>query len=207
MNKRFIMILIIISLTAVIILSLFMMSKNRKNIPQAENEKNEIEISEVILDECTDEYEYEHSLEKDAIEEANANEEEKVSPKTIIIFNKYYMGCEHTISRYEKAGEELVNFTKEEFQEKYKEWTIEKFSSQEIVLRKEFKGQCGEHYMLRDEDGRVVVYTLEENGDETLLEKTEIPTEYLTETDMINMENGLIVYGKESLNQLLEDFE
>ena len=31
--------------------------------------------------------------------------------------------------------------------------------------------------------------------------------EYLTELDMIDIENGLIVYGKESLNKLLEDFE
>ena len=40
----------------------------------------------------------------------------------------------------------------------------------------------------------------------TLLNETDIATKYLTETDMIDMEKGLIVYGKENLNKLLEDF-
>jgi hypothetical protein len=62
-------------------------------------------------------------------------------------------------------------------------------------------------YMLRDVDGVIVVYELDEDGNETLFKITDIPTEYLTETDMINMENGLIVYGKDDLNKLLEDFE
>ena len=204
MSKKIITILFILIVVLGISTSLYMMRKSKKDIPQAENIKNEVEISEVILDECTDEYE--RNFEVNVVEEANA-QEEKISPNAIIIFNEYYPECEHTISRYEKIGEELVNFTEEEFQKKYKEWIIEKFSSQEIILKKEIKGQCGEHYMLRDEEGRVMIYVLGENGEETLLEKTEIPTEYLTETDMINMENGLIVYGKESLNKLLEDFE
>ena len=38
-------------------------------------------------------------------------------------------------------------------------------------------------------------------------EKTDISIEYLTETDKIDIEKGLKVYGKENLSQIIEDYE
>ena len=38
-------------------------------------------------------------------------------------------------------------------------------------------------------------------------EVTDISTEYITDTDKINMKNGIKVNGKQELNQLIEDFE
>ena len=38
-------------------------------------------------------------------------------------------------------------------------------------------------------------------------QKTDISTEYLTDTDKIEIENGLKVYGKENLSQIIEDYE
>ena len=182
--------------------SLFMMSKTR-NLPQ-ENEVKNIEISDKVTDECIDEY---NELETAQTEEANSEEEEKISPNAVITFEKYYTGCEHTINRYENISSALVNATKEELGNKYDKWNLKEFSKDKIVLYQEVKGNCGEHYMLRDVNGTINIYKLDENGNETLLNETDIATEYLTETDMINMENGLIVYGKENLNKLLEDFE
>ena len=42
---------------------------------------------------------------------------------------------------------------------------------------------------------------------EEVYEKTEISVEYLTETDKVEIQNGIRVNGVEELNQLLEDFE
>ena len=36
---------------------------------------------------------------------------------------------------------------------------------------------------------------------------TDIATEYLTDTDKVEMEKGIEVNGKQNLNQLIEDFE
>lgn len=198
---------LLISFTAIAIIggiigSLIMMSKTR-NLPQ-ENEVKNIEISDKVTDECIDEY---NELETAQVEETNSEEDEKISPNAVITFEKYYIGCEHTINRYEKISSALVNATKEELGNKYDKWNLKEFSKDKIVLYQEVKGNCGEHYMLRDVNGTINIYKLDENGNETLLNETDIATEYLTETDMINMENGLIVYGKENLNKLLEDFE
>ena len=56
-------------------------------------------------------------------------------------------------------------------------------------------------------DGKVVVNLLNENGEENEFEKTDISIEYLTETDKIDIEKGLKVYGKENLSQIIEDYE
>ena len=57
------------------------------------------------------------------------------------------------------------------------------------------------------ENGKVVIYLVSQEGRESLYEKTNISSEYLTETDLINMQDGLEIYGKEELNKVIEDFE
>ena len=120
---------------------------------------------------------------------------------------KYYEKCGHTTRQYSNIPEELVNKTREQLQESYPDWEIETFASNEVVLSKKIEGECGEHYVVRDTDGKVTIYQVTESGQEIEFEQTEISTEYLTETDKINMKNGIRVNGKEELNQLIEDFE
>ena len=69
------------------------------------------------------------------------------------------------------------------------------------------EGECGEHYIVRDRGGQVVIYNVQKDGTETEYEVTGITTQYLTDTDKINMEKGIEVNGKQNLNQLIEDFE
>lgn len=157
---------------------------------------------ENIVDECTDEYEQM----KGEILETNS-EEEKISPNCFMILKTFYKQCSHETSQHLEIPEELVNKTKEELQEKYNGWNIEKFSDTEIILSKDQEGRCGEHYIVRDNNGKVTIYEILEDGSEKEYEVTDISTEYLTDTDKINMEKGIEVYGKQNLNQLIEDFE
>ena len=60
---------------------------------------------------------------------------------------------------------------------------------------------------MKDKDGKVVIYKLLEDGTENEYEVTDISTEYITDTDKINMKIGIKVNGKQELNQLIEDFE
>ena len=106
-----------------------------------------------------------------------------------------------------EVPEEFVNKTEKELQEKYSDWKIEKFSDTEITLTKEEEGNCGEHFIVREKEGLVIIYEVLEDGTEKEYERTDISTEYLTETDKINMEKGIEVNGKQNLNQLIEDFE
>lgn len=153
---------------------------------------------EKVTDECIDEA-------QDLLL-ANA-EEQKVSPNAIIIAKRFYAKCGHTTKEYFPVTEKMVNLSKEDIEKLYKDWKVEGFSSEEIVILKEEQGICGEHYVLRGEDERIVVYTIDENNNEKIFERTGIITKYLPEIDKINIENGIFVNGKESLNCLLEDYE
>ena len=162
-------------------------------------------ISEKIEDECTEEYKEEQMANQNTREVSST--EEKVAANAILILKKYYTKCDHTINEYVELPKELVNLTKEQVQEKYSDWEVIGFEKGKITLYKEFDDVCGEHFKLKIEDGKVVVYTVNNDGTETLYEKTNISSEYLTETDLLNMQDGLEIYGKEELNQVIEDFE
>ena len=124
-----------------------------------------------------------------------------------MILKKYYEQCEHTINEYVELPQELVNMTENEVQAEYPDWEVIGFETGKLTLYKEFEDVCGEHFKLRIEEGKVVIYIVNNDGSESIYEKTNISSEYLTETDLINMQDGLEIYGKEELNQIIEDFE
>lgn len=138
--------------------------------------------------------------------QTNSNEE-RISPNAFITYKRTYKKCGHTTSEYKEIPKELVNLTKEELQEMYSDWTIEKFTDTDIILNKEEEGSCDEHFVVRDVDGMVTVFKKQEDGTETKYQETDIATEYLTDTDKINMQKGIEVNGKQELNQLIEDYE
>lgn len=199
MNKTIITMISIIVIMAAIITAVVVYKPKESEVPQ----EIQMEVAdEEILDDCTDEYQEM----QDQMLEANSSDE-KISPNCFITLKKLYKECGHTTSEYLEIPEELVNKTKEDLKEKYENWNIEKFSDTEIILSKEEEGECGEHFMVRDKEGKVTIYEILKDGSEQEYEVTDIWTEYLTQTDKINMQNGIRVNGKQALNQLIEDFE
>ena len=204
MKKSWLIILVLAIIVIGIITGVYIYNRNKKigkNIVD-----NEINIvSETITDECTEEYE---KLEEQAKLEIETNSsEEKISPNCLITLKRYYDECQHTINEYLDIPKDLVNGTKSDLQREYPNWEIQKYSNNEIILYKEFNSNCGQHFVLRDVDGKINIYKINENNEEELYEKTEISVEYLTETDRIEIQNGIRVNGIEELNQLIEDFE
>ena len=133
--------------------------------------------------------------------------EEKTTPNTILILKKEYKDCGHIISDEVLIPEEMVNLTKDELIKKYPNWEIEEFTKAQVIFSRKLDSFCGEHYLLKEEDGYINIYTVDEEENINLKEKTSLSTEYLTETDKINLKNGFMVYGIENLNKLLEDYE
>ena len=164
--------------------------------------QNEINIvSEKVIDDCTEEYQ---NIQEEV---ATNSQEEKISPNCLLILKKYYDECNHTINEYVDVPQDLVNGTEENLKKEYPYWQIEKYSSNEIILYKEFNSNCGQHFVLREDEGKITVYKINENNEEEIYEKTEISVEYLSETDKGKISEGNKVNGIEELNQLLEDFE
>ena len=177
-----------------------------KNSAEAKEEKVEIaeQNDEEIYDECTEEYE--SMNQENTLIEETSSESEKISPNCSIVFRRYYNECGHTIEQYSSVPTELVNKTETDLLQQYEGWTVEEFSRNQIVLYREFDSECGEHYVLRDKDGKVTVF-LKDGDSEEVVEETDIATEFLTETDKIELQNGIEVNGRAELNKVIEDFE
>jgi len=120
-----------------------------------------------------------------------ASIEEKTTPNTLIIYKTYYTKCKHFIKKYETIDVSKINLNEEEFKEKYKNWKMDKFSSEEIELSKEVEKYCGEHYKIKLEENNVIIYKVDENGKEKEYEKTNISKEYLTNEDIARLTSGI----------------
>lgn len=200
MNKVIVVMLCIIVIIGAIFTAMFIFKQDKNEEPKTSVTK----VSEEnIIDECTEEYE---EMKNENILETNS-EEVKTSPNCAIILKKYYTKCGHTLTEYTNLPNDLVNSTEEKIQEVYQGWSIESFVPNQIVLFRNIESECGEHYLVKDENGKVAIYRILENGNEALYENTEISTEYLPDVDKINMKTGIRANGKEELNQVLEDFE
>ena len=200
MKKLIIIILSIIIVVTAIITAVIIYNFNNKE--SVNNESSIVKIAdEDIFDDCTDEYE---EMQKEMLQ-ANSNEE-KISPNCIVTLNVIYKKCGHQKSEEVQIPKELVNKTKKELQEKYSDHKIQSFSDTKIVLIKEEEGECNEHYLVQEKDGKVVIYQII-NDLKKELDETDISTEFLSNGDKKQLENGIRINGKKELNKLIENFE
>ena len=199
MKKYTIITIIIVGITLGFLTGLYLYKINT-----IEGEEEKI-IAETIEDECT------------AIAELNDKElsniiqtsktKEKNSPNCKIILKVYYETCKHLIEARKNIEETQVNLTQEELKQKFPEWEIQKFTPNEIVLYKEANGFCNEHFLLKEEEGYITIYKIDENNNAEFFQTTEISTDYLAEEDLSKIRNGIKVYTQKELNKTLEDFE
>lgn len=136
-----------------------------------------------------------------------SSDEIKTSPNCFLIFNTYYKECKHTITDRRKISNKDVNKTKEQIQELYKNWQIENFGEKEIVFFTEKEGICNEHFIIKDENNYISIYSINEKEEEILEEVTNIVTTYLPQIDKENLKKGIKVVGREKLNSIIEDYE
>lgn len=136
-----------------------------------------------------------------------SSNEVKISPNSVMIFEKYYKQCGHVLIDQIETPKKLVNLTQKDVEDEYDDYQVRKFESNEIVLEKQEDGICNEHYVLKEDCGYVAIYNIDKNGNENLMEMTSIVTKYLPETDIDRLRKGIKVNGLQQLNATLEDYE
>lgn len=137
-----------------------------------------------------------------------SNQEKLITPNTKIIIKTYYKDCNHIIEESAALEDEWINLNEEELSKQANNFTIRKFSPEEVVLYKEENGFCNEHYLLIEKNGYIEVYFLDEKGEMKFMTNiVDIATELLPEKDREELKTGIKVYGKKELNKKIEDFE
>ena len=192
MNKKFIIALILIIITS-IVTTFAIIIYNLKSVQNIGSANETIENFQTTSPYTTVPTSY---------------DEVKLSPNAILTFLKHYDGCGHTLKEKENISAEMANITRNEFSKLYSDWKIKNFSNTDVELYKDFSGNCGEHFVVKSSsDGFVEIYRIKDNGTYELHETTEIVIKYLSNDDRKELENGVILYGKENLNSYIENFE
>ncbi len=133
--------------------------------------------------------------------------ETKTSPNAVITFEIYYSRCGHSKIKKEKIKDSEVNKSEEEIKKIYPNWKIKKFNSDEIAMYREEDNICENHYMIKEKDGYVTIYSIKSDGNEEEKDVTDISTQYLPEEDMKLLQNGIKVNSESELEQVLSDYD
>ena len=194
--KKYIIFILIVALAISFVLGLYLYKLNKINEEIAfEAEYQRIESQNVIK-------------EAENILKETSSIDNKTSPNTKIIEKIYYNDCEHLVQTEKKITESLINKNESEFQIEYMGWEIQKFTPSEVVVYKEVNDFCNEHFLLKEVEGEIVIYSLDKyDNEKEIIRETGIQTKYLSELDIENLKKGIKVYGKKNLNSIIEDFE
>lgn len=130
-----------------------------------------------------------------------------ISPNAVVIQKRYYKGCDHLLRETVEIPEELINQDENSLKEYYSDWKVEQYSPTEIVIYKEFKGICNEHYVIKEHNGVLGIFVENDEKVQEWQEDTEIEVQYLPEEDIEEFKVGVRVVGKMNLITFLEDYE
>lgn len=175
-----------------------------KEINKVEENNLRDSIQDVVIKNVQEEKIKVQDKEKDS-KEAIA-QDEKVSPYAKMTIEKKFSKCGHTTVNVLDVPKELVNLSKEEIGERYSGWEIKDFSVEGFTLYRVIEANCDDHYVLKEEDGYLAVYSDVTENIRNLVEKTDILIETLREEDKNDLESGIKIYGKNELSSLIEDF-
>lgn len=188
--KKYVIIIIVVGIILGFLTGLYLYKINQmKDNKSGQINQGENNVIEKIADENTD-----NSVNTN-------NEEKKVSPNCVLILKVYYNKCEHLIENKKNIEEVEVNMTEQELRERFEGWEVQRFTPTEIVLYKEIDEFCDEHYLLKEKDGYIAVYKLDKEDKPTLIQITEISTQYLAEQDLEEIKNGIKIFTKGELRQ------
>lgn len=129
-----------------------------------------------------------------------------VSDDAIFVRVTRYSVCGHTIKESGTVTKDISSLTEMQFRTAYSDWNVERFSTDEIMISKEFNEKCPNHYVVKEREGKVSVYYQKPVNGATLKEMTNIPILNLSNEDQKRLKAGIEVNSNQSLAELLEDF-
>ena len=74
-----------------------------------------------------------------------------------------------------------------------------------MIISKNIKDVCDNHYIITQKDGNVIVYyENKEAQNNKTFRQTQISTQYLTKVDQESLTKGIKVKGEDKVNEVLE---
>ncbi len=155
----------------------------------------------------------EEDLQKEQEPESNvsiANPNQIISDQIKLIWKTYYTKTRDTIIN---EGKLPTGFTGKSFyeledylKENYTDWEVRKFNQDFVELYRAIDGVSPNHFIVREKDGYIVVFQLDDKGHEMFFKQTDVSTDFLSDIDRKKLKEGIIVKGIDGVEQILEDY-
>ncbi len=148
------------------------------------------------------------------------DEEDDVSPvlqnddivtnNTKLIFKTYYEKTRDTLIKEKDVPTMMVGTSLEDFEsyleKNYYGWNIREINKDFVELYQVSNQISPNHYVVKEHNGYLAVFYVNEEGDTELFKETEISISFLSNVDQQKLREGIIVKGEEGVNQILEDY-
>jgi hypothetical protein len=133
-----------------------------------------------------------------------------VTEETKLVFKTYYEKSRDTLTKEEKVpvvliGEPLKNL-QEYVASNYAGWSIRGISKDFIELYRVRETLSPNHYIVKEKNGFIAIFQMDDSGNAVLIDQTEIPIFGLGEIDQKKLKEGIPVKNLENVNQILEDY-
>lgn len=146
--------------------------------------------------------------------EAKNDDSTTVSTKTYdieVVYRDHYTLCNHTIEEKNiEYGVTLDDLKKSEAEKQKlsnKEYNILEESNERIVFSRDVAQNCPNHFLVKLENGSVVIYNIVKEGVNTLYKKMDISQDAIMPELLEELNLGIKVNSKEELNFIIEDIE
>lgn len=128
----------------------------------------------------------------------------RLTPQTIFIFKTYYTKCGHEKTEKKLSNNTFSGYTKKQLANEIKNWEIESFTPEEVVLKRQVENVCDEHYYIGIEDGYVALFQGKPDLPSKIIEKTDIIVDVLRKEDRAILEKGLVINNKSEFLKIKE---
>ena len=98
------------------------------------------------------------------------------------------------LKEIQETATKRVNQIIEELKEKYDKWEIREFDPKEISIYREIDANCSSHYVIKNSEGYLAVYSEITDDMLELKEKTESEVASLREEDQLALSDGIKIY-------------
>ena len=120
---------------------------------------------------------------------------------------RYYSKCGHTLDEEDSMESRYIGKTEDDLIKLFPKWQLKRFTPEQVVLRMELDAYCPDHYLVKEEDGYLVIFRSDKDtGIPLIVEAIEVSLEHLNQETLDEIKEGVIVDSIEGVEQLLENW-
>ncbi|MBS4539673.1 hypothetical protein GOQ27_14460 [Clostridium sp. D2Q-11] len=160
-------------------------------------------------DNITKENEENESMDELLTTEINGSEGKEITEDTIIEYDIFYTKCEHNIRDFQVNKNDYIGMNRKALEDSFDEESnkeVLKFDSNRVVIKQVKDSLCPDHYIVGENEGKVAIYKIDENGDRVLFKTLEQSIQLLGEYDKERLRNGIVVDDLDDIGEVIENF-